>query len=170
MRFSKPRRIHIAGPYGSGKSTLAKEISKILDIPIYELDELKYDRRNKSERTEKEMETLLKKIISKKSWIVEGAWSDRARASFKKADLVIILNPSRKSLFYNHFKRIVTKQKNFTLKFNLKLLKKSLAYSSMTKHPSLHSHVKEVDRTKDYLIIKNLKETNSLINKLKGQI
>lgn len=161
------RRIHIAGPYGSGKSTFAKKLSKILKIPIYELDELKYNRKNNTERNEKEMNSILKKIVLKKEWIIEGAWSDRARDSFRRADIVIILNPPRRTLIYNHLKRIISRQKKFSLGFNIKLLRKSLNYSSMKKHPSFHTHFKEARKNKEYLVIKSKWEVKNFLNQFK---
>jgi FMN-dependent NADH-azoreductase len=115
------------------------------------------------------MGLILKKIVAKNKWIIECAWSDRATDSFKKADLVIILNPSYFSLIYNHLKRIIVRQKKFTLSFNLKLLRKSIKYSIITKSPSLYSHTQEARKNKNrYILIKNKKDLKNLLNRLKS--
>jgi adenylate kinase family enzyme len=65
-----PNRIHIIGSVGSGKTTLAKELSLILNVPFYELDNVVWIRGKSGDvrRTDKEREEYLNSIIKSKSF------------------------------------------------------------------------------------------------------
>jgi adenylate kinase family enzyme len=71
-----PKKIHIVGSTGSGKTYLARHLSEQLKIPYYELDNVMWSSsiemagKNPPEIRDK----LLKDIISKESWIVEGVY------------------------------------------------------------------------------------------------
>ncbi len=45
MTKTFPQKIHIIGSVGSGKTTLARKLSKTLQIPYYELDNVAWIRK-----------------------------------------------------------------------------------------------------------------------------
>ncbi|QOR64962.1 DNA topology modulation protein FlaR [Cytobacillus suaedae] len=122
MEKTIPKRIHIIGSVGSGKTTLAKELSKRLDIPHYELDNVAWIR-NKSgdiRRTEVEREEYLNSIIQSESWIVEGVHNeDWVSNCFQDADLIIFLDPNYQIRTYRIIMRFI-KQKLRLEKSNYK--------------------------------------------------
>lgn len=88
-------RIRIIGSCGSGKSYLAKEISKMLEVPYYELDNMIWDRSVDNQRFPQEIrDAELHRIVGLESWIIEGVQFEWTSESFEKADLIYILNPS----------------------------------------------------------------------------
>ena len=68
-------KILIVGALGAGKSTLAYHLSKELNLPRINLDEIARNKQDGSYREEKEALTLLKQLTNKhkKGWISEGS-------------------------------------------------------------------------------------------------
>ncbi|MEH6942682.1 AAA family ATPase [Bacillus sp. JJ722] len=103
-------RIHIIGSVGSGKTTLAKELSRKLNIPYYELDNVvwKRDKNGDVIRTEKEREEYLNTIINTGRWIIEGVHNeDWVANSFQNADLIIFLDTKYSIRTYRIIKRFI---------------------------------------------------------------
>ena len=103
-------KIHIFGGPGSGKTTLATNLSRELNIPHYDLDYFRYKEED-IDYTQYEEEDVcekkLKKVISKKSWITEGSYSDFAWPCFEKSDIIIILEPNFTVTNYRIMKRFL---------------------------------------------------------------
>ncbi|MDN4492537.1 AAA family ATPase [Ureibacillus aquaedulcis] len=122
MKKSIYKRIHIIGSVGSGKTTLAKEISKRLDIPYYELDNVVWirDKSGDRRRTEHEREKYLNSIIQSGSWIIEGVHNeDWVSNCFHSAELIIFLDTKYSIRTYRIIKRFL-KQKLRLEKANYK--------------------------------------------------
>ena len=87
-------KIRILGPCGSGKSTIAREISKKYKIPYFELDDVVWNRESINTRHSiNKRDSLLKEIVSKKSWIIEGSHSTWTINTFSESDLIFFLTP-----------------------------------------------------------------------------
>jgi hypothetical protein len=72
------QRIHIIGGPGSGKSYAARQLSRLLGIPAYDLDELFWDRaapRYGVRATVAERDTRLVAITQEVTWVIEGGES-----------------------------------------------------------------------------------------------
>lgn len=110
MKNTIPNRIHIIGSVGSGKTTLAKELSLLLNVPFYELDNVVWIRGKSGDvrRTDKEREDYLNTIINSKSWIIEGVHNEDWVANcFQYADLIIFLDTKYAIRTYRIIKRFV---------------------------------------------------------------
>ncbi|MDR2902109.1 MAG: AAA family ATPase [Lactobacillales bacterium] len=93
-------KIYVIGAPGSGKSTYARALSKKLDTPAFDLDDLKWEngdmsrfyskKRDKSERI-----ALLSTLLAQnKNWICEGVYfRDWITPVIEQADEIIILQP-----------------------------------------------------------------------------
>jgi adenylate kinase family enzyme len=110
LKNTIPKRIHIIGSVGSGKTTLAKELSLILNVPFYELDNVVWirDKSGDVRRTDKERQDYLNSIIHSKTWIIEGVHNEEWVAnSFRYADLIILLDTNYVIRTYRIIKRFV---------------------------------------------------------------
>jgi adenylate kinase family enzyme len=164
----KVRRIHICGAYGSGKTTLAKELSKLLKIPYYSFDDIKYIVKYTKKRPLHERRDIVKKIASKPKFIIEGAWSNYGEEAFKNADLIILVNTKPWECVYQVVKRYVKKERNVKNDFKtaLIILKKAFVYY-YTKSPiSFKAHMNLIKKyNKDHILLNNRDKTK-LFNQL----
>ncbi|WP_419881851.1 AAA family ATPase [Peribacillus sp. B-H-3] len=110
QRKNAPKKIHIIGSVGSGKTTLAKELSLLLNIPYYELDNVVWKRHKTGDirRTEEERDKYLTSIINSDSWIIEGVHNeDWVSPSFHHAQLIIFLDTKNSTRIYRIIKRFM---------------------------------------------------------------
>ncbi|GGI44655.1 DNA topology modulation protein [Paenibacillus marchantiophytorum] len=95
LNRNNPNKIHIIGSVGSGKTTLARNLSRKINVPYYELDNVVW-KRHKSEdirRSDEERDEYLNTIIRTDRWIIEGAHNHEwVFKSFQNADLIIFLD------------------------------------------------------------------------------
>jgi len=90
------RRIHIIGGPGSGKSYAALQLSRLLGIPAYDLDELFWDRAAPSygvRAPAAERNARLAAITQEEIWIIEGVYYGWLGPSFERADRIFVLRP-----------------------------------------------------------------------------
>jgi adenylate kinase family enzyme len=133
-----PKKIHIIGGCGSGKSYISKKLSKKLNIPYFDLDDVFWDNKQRTmgiERNPAKRNKKLLNIINKKKWIIEGIFISFTKPSFKKADLIVVLKPSTFTLIFRITKRFIKRKlgiehskKKETLKEFTKLLKFTKIY------------------------------------------
>lgn len=83
-------RIRIVGGSGSGKTTLAKRLAEKYKIPHYDMDDMYWEKDNP--RPEKERDRIIKSIVSKKNWVIEGVYTKEwNKPTFDNAEQIIIL-------------------------------------------------------------------------------
>jgi len=88
-------KVHIIGAPGSGKTYLSKKLSKQLNAPLLELDQIHWDNNADTYNTkapEHERDANLLKFTEQDSWVIEGIYYKWVDNSFKSADAIIILN------------------------------------------------------------------------------
>ncbi|MEB6551329.1 AAA family ATPase [Heyndrickxia sporothermodurans] len=109
MSKAIPNRIHIIGSVGSGKTTLARSLSKKLNIPFYELDNVVWIRTKSGDvqRGQKERDKYLTDIVRSEAWIIEGVHHPWVSPSWEKADLIIFLDTDYSIRTYRIIKRYI---------------------------------------------------------------
>ena len=95
----------IVGCCGSGKSTLARELSSILRIDLFHLDQY-YWKPNWQETEPKEWENKVTQLASFDSWIIDGNYKGTMEIRLLRADTVIMLNIPTYKCFLRVLKRI----------------------------------------------------------------
>ena len=88
-------KIHIIGCSGSGKTYFAKALSNKYNIPHFDLDDIQWDNNSESYGVKMPVEkrdALLKEILEKKDWIIEGVYYSWVLESFEKADIIYVLD------------------------------------------------------------------------------
>lgn len=84
-------KIIVIGCPGSGKSTFSKELNKIINIPLYHLDNLFWN----ADKTTKEKSVFLKSlhdILEKDKWIIDGNFNSTLEQRLQACDTVIFLD------------------------------------------------------------------------------
>lgn len=87
-------KLLIIGNAGCGKTYLAKKISKVRKMPVFHIDDIWFKPGGYSkefERTAQERKQIIKKIMSKKNYIIEGASGITAKQFAKKATHMIMI-------------------------------------------------------------------------------
>ncbi len=101
-------KIFISGGPGSGKTTYAKKLSAEMNIPHFDLDDIKWEHGSfNRERPKEERLKLRDKILSENdSWIIEGVYvKDWIIPILEHADRIIILKPATWVRQYRIIKR-----------------------------------------------------------------
>lgn len=93
-------KILVTGNAGSGKSTLSKKLGIILNMPVYSLDSIVWQKGWKK-TPDKEKALRIKELISKDNWIIDGVSMD----VFSAADTVIFLDVPRRVSYWRVLKR-----------------------------------------------------------------
>ena len=89
-------KVRIIGPSGAGKSWLARRLSQKLDIQLYDLDSIFWDNSVSSfnvKRGVEERDAMLRDVLKKDAWIIEGVQYSWTGATFSDAYVIYVLNP-----------------------------------------------------------------------------
>ena len=97
-------KIIVIGCGGAGKSTFSRKLSNLLDIPVYHLDKLFWNK-GWIETPQKEFNKKIKKVISKDKWIIDGNYIKTIDIRAKDADTIIFINMPTYICLYRIFKR-----------------------------------------------------------------
>ena len=95
------RRIVVIGPSGSGKSTLARQLSKILDLPHYELDAL-FWLPGWVQKDRQDFHQEVDDLSRQPGWVICGNYSKLRDILWTRADTIIWLDYS----FWRVFSRL----------------------------------------------------------------
>ncbi len=168
----KLNKIFIIGIAGSGKTTLAKKISQILKIDSYDLDKIVFRKKDFERVSDSVRNKRLNKILKNKKWIIEGSYKkDWVIPVVKRSDVIIFLDTSP-----------LTSKKRLVLRFIKRKLKKNTKPESLRDFVNLikYSNKKVSRGRKDFseymakkhkkgiIILKNKKEINKFLRKLKN--
>ena len=97
-------KIIVIGCGGAGKSTFSRKLSNLLDIPVYHLDKLFWNK-GWIETQQKEFNKKIKEVISKDKWIIDGNYIKTIDIRAKDADTIIFINMPTYICLYRIFKR-----------------------------------------------------------------
>lgn len=162
------KRIRIIGTPGSGKTYLAKLISKKLKIPVYDLDDVYWQKKYTKRRDPKKIGKLIKKIIKKRKWIIEGMqWGIESEWIVKRSDVTVWVDPGLIKIIFRLIMRHV-KRKEKTLIGTLQLLKAATKYklNIFSGHKKAHKDYLKKYNNK-FIIIKGNKDLQEFLEKTK---
>ncbi len=108
------KRIYIIGNSASGKTSLAKQLSRILKIKAYDLDDFYWQKKFAKKRNPKIVEKLVKKVTRRKTWVIEGVYSSCVTCSLEKADLIIWLDYPVHVITWRLLKRQIKKREKLS--------------------------------------------------------
>lgn len=173
---SNLKKIAIVGNAGSGKSTLSLKLAKILNLPLYHLDQY-FWKPGWVEPDRAEFEKIHNKICDKPEWVLEGMAIRFFEYRIQKADCVIFLNIPTYKCLYRTLKRAYL---NFDKEYyasakgcpegkpSWKFLKFILTFNTVRK-PTIENLLKQYKDTKKIFVIHNQKELDSLLEKFREQ-
>lgn len=149
-------KIHIIGCSGTGKTYFAKALSKKYNIPHFDLDDIQWD--NNSDGYGVKMPTdkrdeLLKQILNKDTWIIEGVYYAWVLESFEQADIIYVLDMPK----YLYKSRII-----------IRFLKRKVGIEKGKRETlkSLYNLLKWTNKYQD----KNLKEITRILKQYESKV
>ena len=97
-------KIVILGSSGAGKSTLARELSCMLNIKVYHLDRLFWQRGWKGKSKDTRID-ILQDLVREKQWIIDGNYLSASPLHLNAADTIIFLDTSPLCCLWRLMKR-----------------------------------------------------------------
>lgn len=159
-----PDKIYIIGGSWSGKSSLAKKISKIKNIPHFELDDILRSKKYIEKLAQEKRISVVHSLLEKnKKRIIDWFALDRADECYKKSDLVIVLNVSKFTVAWRLIKRYLTKVMHWdftqTFRWLLWLIQRAMTYQNPKSTHSFRRQIEDCKKYKcNYIIIRDAKE------------
>ncbi|EPL9568586.1 AAA family ATPase [Providencia rettgeri] len=102
-------KICIIGTSGVGKTTLAKRLYQEFNIPMYEFDDIYWDKTGDEYRKNSPdiIQSRVSGVLSQEAWIVEGAYDKRLLPFFNDSMLIIHLTESHRVCAARIIKRFI---------------------------------------------------------------
>jgi adenylate kinase family enzyme len=162
-------KIHIIGSVGSGKTTLARRLSKRMNVPFYELDNVVWKRTETDDyrRTTDERDEHFRKIIHSEGWIIEGVHFEWVHESFDIADVIILLDTAYSKRTIRITKRFILQKLGFekaNYKPTFKMFRKMFVWNHFFEHESKRKILKILSTYEHKLV--HLKDNTELEKKL----
>ena len=105
-KASNMKKILVLGCCGAGKSTFSKKIHSILKLDLIHLDS-HYHKPNWVEPEKEEWEKVLKQILNRENFIIDGTYIESLDERIKKSDTIIYLDYSLIKCFFRVIKRVL---------------------------------------------------------------
>lgn len=162
-------RVMVIGCCGAGKSTLSIQLTKILNLPIYHLDQY-YWRPNWVETPKDEWTGIVKSLAEKDSWIIDGNYGGTYNIRFDRADTVVYLDYPTWRCFYRVIKRILKYKgkvrpdlvEGCLERFDLDFLHYVLVFN-LTKRKSILRIIEKYQDKLNVVILKNDEEVEKYV-------
>jgi len=160
------KRILIIGSGGAGKSTLSLKISEITGIPVIHLDSY-FWKPDWGKTPTEEWRKIVEKLSDRENWIMDGNYGGTMEMRFEKADTIIFMDIHRITCLYRAAIRRFTQKRVDLIKdcrevMDWEFIKWIWNYPKHRK-PEIISRLKELQKTKEVIIIKNKKEREQFI-------
>lgn len=166
--MNKMKKIIVIGPGGSGKSYFSKELSKILNIPLFHLDNIFWNE-NKEHISRVEFDIRLNEILKNDLYIIDGDYSRTYEIRFINCDTIFFFNFSLEDSLKGVENRIGTYRSDCPFveqEFDPEFKKFLIDWQINTKPKTLELLEKYKD--KNIIIFNNRKEKEDYINSIKN--
>lgn len=165
------KRVIVIGCGGAGKSTFSCNLSDKLDIPVYHLDKIFWNR-GWIETPQKEFDIKLKNLVNKEKWIIDGNYIRTLNMRAEKADTIIFINMPTYICLYRAIKRrVMYRRKNrpdmaegCPEGIDFEFFKWILTYNK-TLRPEILEKLKKY-KGKSVIVLNGKKEVKNFIEKL----
>ena len=85
------KRVAVIGCPGGGKSTFSRALRDRVDLPVYHLDAI-YWREDRTHLSREEFYPLMREIIAREEWIIDGNYNATLEWRISACDLLIFLD------------------------------------------------------------------------------
>lgn len=166
------KRVMVIGCSGSGKSTFSRILHQKTQLPLIHLDQA-YWKPNWVEQSPDEWRSIVTKLASKESWIMDGNYSGTWDLRIPRADTIIFLDKSTSVCLYRVLKRIFQNYGKVRPdmvpgcpeRLDAQFLHYVLVYN-LTRRSKNLKRLKELKGEKQVFIFQKEKEITSFLNSL----
>lgn len=164
------KRIIVIGCGGAGKSTFSRKLSDKLDIPVYHLDKLFWNK-GWVETPQEKFDSYIKEILNKDKWIMDGNYLRTLDLRAENADTIIFIDMPTYLCLYRIMKRrliyIGRSRPDITVGcpegMDFEFFKWVLTYNKKIR-PTILNKMKEY-KEKNVIIFNNRKDVKKFIEK-----
>lgn len=168
------KKIAVIGCGGAGKSTFSRRLSEILKIPVCHLDKL-FWKPGWTPTPNDEWDDLIKNLVSKEEWILDGNYGRTMDIRLANADTIIFLNMPMYLCIYRIIKRRLMyngtsrpdMNEGCPEKLDINFIKWVWGYNK-NKKPEILSKLNKFSNQKNIIIFNNSSEIDSFIYDLKN--
>jgi adenylate kinase family enzyme len=167
------KKISVIGCGGAGKSTFSRILSQKLNIPVYHLDSL-YWKPSWVPTQKEEWDNVIKNLVSKEEWILDGNYGRTLDMRLNNADTIIFLNMPTYLCIYRIIKRRIMysgktrpdMNEGCQEKLELDFVKWVWEYNK-NKRPGIVKKLDKLSNEKKVIILNNSSEVDKFISDLK---
>ncbi|HMS33966.1 MAG TPA: hypothetical protein PKC91_07760 [Ignavibacteria bacterium] len=171
------KRILVIGNSGSGKSTFSKFLGENLNIPVTHLDKI-FWKPGWETRNREEFDSIIKEIILKDNWIIDGNYTRTLGLRASRAELIYFFDYPVNFCVYRIYKRIFRSKFRIERRYDISEGCHERWYDrefvdfvrnfNKNSRPRIYSDLEEISFNKNNLVIfKNRKEFDKYKNSMK---
>ncbi len=169
------KKIAIFGPPASGKSTAATRLGREFNIPVYYLDQYRWQQGWKK-RPKEEFMAMHEALCEQEEWVIEGVYSSTYEQRAQSADALIYIALPRYKYLWNLLKRflfgssktIVGYARNCKPRLDKKFIE--YCWNFNKKHqPTISALLAQHQESKKIYIVRSHSEAEKLVQKIKQE-
>lgn len=96
-------KIYVVGSVGSGKTTLSNHLGKILNLPVYHLDQIVHAGNQK--RSDEAIQASFEEILAQENFIMEDTLRTMFESGLQQVDRVVYIDLSKRIIYFRVIKR-----------------------------------------------------------------
>lgn len=165
------KKVIIVGSPGAGKTTLARKLQEKLNLPLYHLDSI-WHKPDRTNIPREEFDRILRNIISKKEWIIDGCYCRTLDIRIKACDTIILLDFPLRTCLAGARERVGQKRPEMpwieeTLDEEFKQWILDFPNEQL---PKIYQSIESYGKGKNIIIFKSREEADGFIRQLQKSI
>ena len=164
------KKIVIIGPSGSGKSTFARKLQRILNIELFPLDNIWWNK-DKTHISRDEFDMKLANLLSLDAFIIEGDYSRTYQIRMEASDTIFFLDYPLEVCLSGVEERVGKKREDIPWveeEFDPEFKKWIIDWFDITR-PKAIDLINKYKTIKNVIVFHNRDEANAYLNALKEE-
>lgn len=168
------KRVVVIGCPGAGKTTFSRQLADVTKLPLIHLDFYYHDAKFDYENDKDAWRELVKSLVDKNEWIIEGNYKSTFELRFPRADTIIYFDYPRRISVWRTLKRRVQYRNTLRLempagwkeKISPKFMKFVWNFNK-TERPMIYELIQR-QKDKNIVILKSAAETRKYLESVQS--